>query len=157
MDATFSSEQFPDFAQANHLRRGRAGHPGGAHFFDNAVFKHCFYPLIDSVVKLLPVAKNKDTCSRGGALSRGRRAEPVTPCLRETATTAELGLPVSKQISSARKRRRRLLISIFRASFGIELLELRAQIVQAHGVQFSRSSGSDSGGRGASPWVSALM
>ena len=37
--------------------------PGGAHFLDHTALKHHFHSLIDSFVKLLPVAKEKDACS----------------------------------------------------------------------------------------------
>ena len=59
----FSSDQFADFAQTDHLRSGRTRFPGGAHLFGHAALKDGFHSLIDSFIKLLPVAKDEDSCS----------------------------------------------------------------------------------------------
>ena len=60
----FSSEQFLDFTQTDHLRCGCTGCPRSAHFFDHAALKHSFHSSIDSFVKLLPVAEHENACGR---------------------------------------------------------------------------------------------
>ena len=37
---------------------------GGAHLLDYTALKHHFHSLIDSFVKLLPLAEHKSACSR---------------------------------------------------------------------------------------------
>src|SRR5436305_1071447 len=43
-----------------------------AQFFEHAVFKHCFYSLIDAGIKLFSIAKNEDTWSRFAVRSATR-------------------------------------------------------------------------------------
>src|SRR5947199_8299013 len=52
-----------NFAKTDHLRCSCTHLSGGAHFFDDAVFKHCFYSLIDAGIKLFSIAKNEVTWS----------------------------------------------------------------------------------------------
>ena len=60
----FSSEQLTNFAQSDHLRSSLTYFTGGAHLLDYTALKHHFHSLIDSFVKLLPVAKDENACSR---------------------------------------------------------------------------------------------
>ena len=138
----FPSDQFADFAQADHLRSGRARFPDGAHLLDHAAFKDGLHSLIDSLVKLRSVAEEKTPLARiddsapvvAGA-DRGRtsaklpRSTPSATLLR-AAKASEIDFPLSKQISSARTRRRRFFRVNLLHCFGIAFGKLCAQFIQ---------------------------
>ena len=81
----FSSEQFANFAQTDHLRSSRTCSPGGAHLLDHAALKDDFHSLIDSFVKLLlgrekrktPLAGIDPARPRSSAFAKATAAKPT--------------------------------------------------------------------------------
>src|SRR5262249_55156831 len=135
--------QFANLAQTDHLRRRRAYCPTRADFLDYTLFKHCFYSLIDSVIKLLPVAKNEDACSRFAV----RSASPTFHKTRARRLAQRGGYSpllalcgcrfASKQtnLESAHEATPILHVDLL-CRFRIEFDKLRAQFIQAHRIQF---------------------
>jgi hypothetical protein len=56
-----------NLVQTNHLRCSRTHRLSGTHLFDYAIFEHCFHSLIDSSIKLFPVAIYEYTSMRFAA------------------------------------------------------------------------------------------
>src|SRR5205814_8957836 len=124
-------------------RRSRARCPARAYFLDYALFKHCFYSLIDSGIKLLPVAKNEHTCSRfavrsaswtchNARTSRLAQRGGYSPLL-----TLSQGRFPSKQTNLQSTYKATPILHVdLSCCFGIEFIKLGAQFIEAHRVQF---------------------
>src|SRR5438309_798066 len=63
---------FSDISHPDHLLGGRAQTTTVLHFVNRAVSQHPFHPLVDTLVKLIPVAKNEHAVSRLVAAAAGR-------------------------------------------------------------------------------------